>query len=118
LLGPARCVPRETLADPRMLETVAANAGDLQVGGVRLLIIGARWRHLLAAGGGRIFGGVAAGTQPGDGSRRLVSTASSSTRPQVSSADDDLVRAMRAAPAPARVLDPGRAGLQPRDPRI
>ncbi len=101
----------ETLADPRMLETVAANAGDLQAGGVRLLIIVAlAGVTFWAAGNGRIFGGVAALALS------LVTVADGwsidrlffdfSPPASVVFADDDLVRAMRAAPAPARVLDP------------
>ena len=101
----------ETLADPRMLETVAANAGELQAGGVRLLIVVALAGAVFwAAGSGRIFGGVAAlalglvTVADGWSIDRLFFDFSPPA--SVVFADDDLVSAMRAAPAPSRVLDP------------
>lgn len=109
-VGALRAVT-ESLADPRMMETVAANAGELQAGSIRLLfIVAVAGAVFWLVSSGRIMGGVAAAALA------LVTLADGwsidrlffdySPPASVVFADDDLVKAMRAAPVPSRVLDP------------
>jgi hypothetical protein len=101
----------ETLADPRMMERVVANAGELQGGSIRLLLVVAIAGTVFwLVGSGRIFGGVAAAAlavvtvADGWSIDRLFFDFSPPA--SVVFADDDLVKAMLAAPLPYRVLDP------------